>query len=194
MSLINEALKRTRDAAFKSGANHSSAATGYRVGSGSPGSTVGPRTTSWTTLIVAAIVLVAGIVVATRFVKNARSLNDGLTDTISRDTTASVPATPPEPATVQPPAREPDSKPADDKLVAEVVEKIKAAQASAASRPEPPKLSLQGITSDGATREAMINGVNVREGDDIEGARVVAIEPHIVRLQFDQRMLVLRMP
>jgi len=205
MSLINEALKRTRDAAFKSGANRSNATDGYRVGNGSPASAVSSRTSIWATLVIAVITLSLGAVFATRFIRNARSINDGFADIVtSSNTTAAVPVAPQEPATTQSPATEIDTKTADDKLVAKVVEKLKAeqvvaaeaqpAKAPSAPRPEPPKLVLQGITSDGAAREAMINGINLREGDDIEGARVVSIEPHRVKLQFDQHDIVLRMP
>ncbi len=60
--------------------------------------------------------------------------------------------------------------------------------------PEPPKFSLQGITIAPEDREAMINGYSVREGDDVDGARVVAIESRRVKLQFGEREIVLRMP
>jgi hypothetical protein len=66
--------------------------------------------------------------------------------------------------------------------------------AAALPPPEPPKLILQGITSAGDSREAMINGVTVTEGEEIDGARVIAIESRRVRLEFAGRELVLRMP
>jgi hypothetical protein len=58
----------------------------------------------------------------------------------------------------------------------------------------PPTLALQGITTQGAVREALINGESVREGDNIDGARVLAIESRRVRLQFAGKEIILRMP
>jgi len=156
-------------------------------------------------LVVAVIALAVGTVLATRFIKHARSINDGFTDIVaSSDTANSVPVASKKSVPAQPTADQANAKTADDKLVAKVVEKLKAEQAEAADpmaappapvpRPELPKLVLQGITSEGSAREAMINGVNLREGDDIEGAHVVAIETRRVKLQFDQRDILLRLP
>jgi thiol-disulfide isomerase/thioredoxin len=59
--------------------------------------------------------------------------------------------------------------------------------------PAEPNLQLQGILSDGKSREAMINGVSVKEGDDVEGARVVSIDKKQgVKLQFQGREIVLQ--
>jgi hypothetical protein len=77
------------------------------------------------------------------------------------------------------------------------MEKIKAEQAATAPKPPPavpPKLVLQGITSAADGNEAMINGVSLREGEDIEGARIVTIERRAVRLDFGGREIVLRLP
>ena len=88
-------------------------------------------------------------------------------------------------------------------MIAQVVAKLKAEQAAAkpAVKPpppappaKPPKLVLQGISSDGKTREALINGTDVRVGDVVEDARVVAIEGSTVRLLWNERELVVRMP
>ena len=57
---------------------------------------------------------------------------------------------------------------------------------------EPPALALQAILIDGKSREAMINGKIVKEGDDIGGARVVTIERKQVKLQFHDREIVLQ--
>ena len=59
--------------------------------------------------------------------------------------------------------------------------------------PEPPKLTLQGITSDGRVYEALINGVTVRTGESIEGARIVAIDSRGVRLMWQGQDLTLRL-
>ena len=40
----------------------------------------------------------------------------------------------------------------------------------------------------------MINGINVREGDDVDGARVVTIESRRVKLQFGEREITVRLP
>ena len=47
--------------------------------------------------------------------------------------------------------------------------------------------------SEGQYREAVINGVSVRVGDNLEGARVIAIDARNVRLQFGEREIVLRL-
>lgn len=59
--------------------------------------------------------------------------------------------------------------------------------------PAAPTLQLQGILSDGKSCEAMINGVSVKEGDDVDGARVVSInKKQGVKLQFQGREIVLQ--
>ena len=58
--------------------------------------------------------------------------------------------------------------------------------------PAQPILQLQGILSDGKSCEAMINGVSVKEGDDVEGAHVVSINKKLVKLQFQGREIVLQ--
>jgi hypothetical protein len=87
-----------------------------------------------------------------------------------------------------------DPKPGEDELVARVMEKIKAEQAAAPAAPEPPKFALQGITSAKDGSEAMINGLSVREGEEVEGARVVAIDHRTVKLDWNGREIVLRLP
>jgi flagellar basal body-associated protein FliL len=59
---------------------------------------------------------------------------------------------------------------------------------------EPPKLTLQGVMTEGQDREAVINGVSLHVGDNIEGARVTAIDARSVRLQFGDRDIQLRLP
>jgi hypothetical protein len=60
--------------------------------------------------------------------------------------------------------------------------------------PEPPKFVLQGIISAATWREATINGYAVREGDEVDGAKVIAIESRRVKLQLGDREILLRMP
>jgi len=52
---------------------------------------------------------------------------------------------------------------------------------------ELPKLVLQGVTIHGGLREALINGQIVGIGDEVDGVKVVAIEPNKVKLKFDGR-------
>ncbi|HTS17147.1 MAG TPA: redoxin domain-containing protein [Verrucomicrobiae bacterium] len=67
-------------------------------------------------------------------------------------------------------------------------------QTNSAAPPSPatPNLQLQGILSDGKSCEAMINGVSVKEGDDVDGARVVSISRKLVKLQFQGREILLQ--
>ena len=90
------------------------------------------------------------------------------------------------------------SKPAQATPVTRPLENVKTEQVAAAAPVpspalEPPKLTLQGIMSEGQEREAVINGVSVRVGDNLEGARVIAIDARNVRLQFGEREIVLRL-
>jgi hypothetical protein len=139
--------------------------------------------------VVAAIAITVGAVFSTRFVKHAHAISAGF------DEVAEAPATPaPAPVLAKRPAVS-DAKPSEDQIVAKVLDKIKAEQVTAKPpAPEPPKFVLQGVTSEGGAREAMINGVNVREGDDVDGARVVTIESRRVKLQFGEREITVRLP
>jgi len=209
VSLINEALKRTRDASFSGGAAPA-AVPSYRVQSGVESS--GSKGTLLVTVLVAAIAVAGFVGLASRVASRVQGLKDGFgpgteaTPAVSETKLpepSADPASAPVAATkVQPTEAEPtpttpavDSKTGEDQLVARVMEKIKAEQAAATpAPPEPPKFVLQGITyaSDGS--EAMINGLSVREGEDIEGARVVAIDRRTVKLDCGGREIVLRMP
>lgn len=93
----------------------------------------------------------------------------------------------------------------EERLVNAIVEKLKVEPLPATNLPpvvvppspvvaEPPKFVLQGIMADGMGREAMINNMTVQEGDVLEGAKVLAIEPRRVRLQVGNAEVVLRMP
>ena len=57
-----------------------------------------------------------------------------------------------------------------------------------------PKLVLQGVTIQGGLREVLINGQTLGVGDVIDEARVLAIDSRSVRMQFDGREVVLRLP
>jgi len=73
-------------------------------------------------------------------------------------------------------------------VVAPVVQEVK----PIAPPVELPKLTLQGILMDSRSREAMINDISVKEGEDIDGAKVISIERKLVKLQFAGREIVLR--
>ena len=209
MSLINEALKRTRDASI-AGAAAPAAAPSYRVQSGVESS--GSKGTLLITVLVATVVIGGIVGLASRVTRHVAGLKDGFGP--SADATPAVPetkqaepstgpsSTPVQSTKVQAPAAEPtpststvDSKTGEDQLVARVVEKIKAEQAAAApAPPEPPKYVLQGITFAKDGGEAMINGLSVREGENIGDARVVAIDRRTVKLDCGGREIVLRLP
>jgi len=171
VSLINEALKRTRDASYPAAAP---AAQTYRMNESRPPVNQGARTILWVTFAVAMLAGVFMTVVLTR-----ASESQPLLVTPKRS--------------VAPPV---DPVVAEEKIVAKVVEKMKTEQPPVAPVvvPEPLKFVLQGVTSDGSGREALVNGSSVRVGDEIEGARVLAIDVHAVKLQLGDRELVLRMP
>ena len=143
-----------------------------------------------------------GSVFAPRLVKQARTLTAGFDDVVQSSpapapVAARKPIVQPTPAVPSKPA-ETDPKATEEQLVAKVMDKIKAEQAVAVAAkppaPEPPKFVLQGVTSEGGAREAMINGINVREGDDDDGARVVTIESRRVKLQLGEREITVRLP
>jgi hypothetical protein len=89
-----------------------------------------------------------------------------------------------------------EAKVTEDQLVNKLMERIKAEQGAAPKTApvDPPKLVLQGITYAKDGSEAMINNQTVREGDDIEGARVVTIESRRVRLDLSGHEITLRLP
>jgi cytoskeletal protein RodZ len=219
MSLINEALKRTRDAAYQLPSAGPVTVDQYRIANNSHTTRLGPRLGI---VLVAALTLGAWVGMIVFFFgypsfpgrKNREQLPSVSTVPRATVSPSSAPASSP-PSTQDSQARNPSAQvravnppsakaatpdeTAEDALVAKLLAKIKAEQATTAKtpatpEPEPPRLVLQGVTSQGNSREAMINGSNVREGDEIEGARVVAIEARSVKLRFGGRDLVLRMP
>jgi hypothetical protein len=218
MSLINEALKRTRDTAANAGAPAPAVAT-YRIESKVESS--GTKGNFFATILIAGVVLVGIIVLGSRIAKHVQNINDGfVSNTDARATDAPVvetkptaramtPATEPAPRTevsprseiTSPPAPNAvaptaDAKASEDQIVAKLMERIKAEQASApkVAAADPPKLVLQGITYAKDGSEAMINNLTVREGDEIEGARVVTIESRRVKLDFNGHEISLRLP
>ncbi len=195
MSLINEALKRTRDTAYQSAQTSPPVAAEYRLES--EVKPRGPKSVRLAMGISSAGVLAGIIGLAVWVVPRIQSVKDGLTPGKQVPITEAKPSTPEtlpaSAATPQSPVATPssDTKGAEDQIVAKVMERIKAEQPAA---PTLPQLILQGITYAADSRDAMINGVTVHEGEEIEGARVVTIESRRVTLNLNGKGIVLRLP
>lgn len=174
MSLINEALKRTRDASYQNAARGDAPGAGpYRASDATAPATSKRR---WVGIgVLVAVLLVGGIVF---FAWRTAALWPRLREEPPVKVAAPLPAPPPAAVVTPPP----------------VVEPVKPVEPPPPPPPpEPPKLVLQGVTSVGQLREAMINDQTVREGDEIDGAKVLAIEGRRVRMQFAGREFVLQM-
>ena len=215
MSLINEALKRTRDTAVNAGAPPPTVAS-YRIQSKVESS--GTKGNFFITILIAGVVLVGIIVLGSRIAKRVQNVQDGFasgtddsgTDALEEKTKPSRPVVKPvtEPAPmpeVSPkteiasplaPASTPDAKVAEDQIVTKLMERIKVEQGAApkTASVDAPKLVLQGITYAKDGSDAMINDQTVHEGDEIEGARVVTIESRRVKLDFNGHEITLRLP
>ena len=212
MSLINEALKRTRDASYQPASASPDAAPNYRIQN--EVESRGSKGTLFVTVLVAVVALSGIVVLGLWIAPSLKKLKDGFTPDASSTVTKAAQSAPtvrptpmrpvetpapaqstPTPTSVQTPSIPAvDPKITEDELVARLMEKMKAEQALKPQPAEPPKLVLQGITYAGDSSEAMINGVSLRAGEDIEGARIVTIERRTVRLNFGGREIVLRMP
>lgn len=176
MSLINEALKRTRDSSYQT-RTAPAGAPAYRVASTSE---PGAFRSNLKIAIAAAIGCVMIAIATTSFIALRRT-------TVVQNVQEPVVLTPPKAEPAPPPATEPVEEPVPAAVAPVVV---------AAPQPvaDPPKLVLQGITGQGNVREAMINGYTVLEGEEIEGARVLVIEARRVKFEFAGREFVLRLP
>lgn len=182
MSLINEALKRTRDAAYQPVHTPPPGAPEYRLESDAESS--GSKSKWLVTIVIVAVVLAGIVGLASRLATHPTPMPDAP----RKAEVASPPVPAPEKSTAAPAA---DAKVSEDQIVAKVMEKMKAEQPAAV---ELPKLVLQGITYAKEGSDAMINGVTVHEGEDIEGARVVTIENRRVKLDFKGQEIILRLP
>jgi len=220
MSLINEALKRTRDASYQPAVALPPPPVAQDCQNRGVSNSRGLKSGLLVTVVIALIAIVGVVTVGLRVATGIQKLKDGFASSANvtaqnagrperpshavptpvtpipadSPTPVQAPAIPaPTPTSSSPAA---NAKTAEDELVGRVVEKIKAEQAATAPKPlaEPPKLVLQGITSAADGNEAMINGVSLREGEDIEGARIMTIERRAVRLDFSGREIVLRLP
>jgi hypothetical protein len=175
MSLINEALKRTRDNLPA----HSPADQPYQVRVAPAARRGNRRTLAWWLALggggALTVILVVILASVSRSVSRVRE----------SQAEVAVPVAPPPPVV---PA------PAVEVVQPEPVVPAPVEPAPPPPPPEPPKLVLQGITMDAAGREVMINGQTLRVGDSIDEAVVVTIEPRRVALRWGDRDLVLRMP
>jgi type II secretion system (T2SS) protein B len=204
VSLINEALKRTRDSAYQPAQTSPPAAAEYRLESEAKAR--GPKRVLLVMGVIGAAIFAGVVVLAVWVVPRIQSVKDGLSpgkDLSIAEVKSSTPTTQATPtaevspkkevastATPQPPVATPpaDTKGAEDQIVAKVMERIKAEQ------PAAPQFVLQGITYASDNRDAMINGVTVHEGEEIEGARVVTIENRRVTLDLNGHEIILRLP
>ena len=201
MSLINEALKRTRDASFQSSQPRATTADSYRISTDYSHSGTGSHTGLWATVLVVAVAGVGILVFALRVMKPGEQVKNALnvSEMIQAPVASEAPATRPAVAPYQapsvvgrvPPRGEPVTTAASgDAAYNDAPEPV---APPAPVVPESPKFVLQGITSAATWREAMINGYTVREGEEVQGARVVTIETRQVKLQFGDHEILLRM-
>jgi hypothetical protein len=204
VSLINEALKRTRDTGYQSAQTSPPATAEYRLESVAKAR--GPKPILLVMGVIGCAILAGGIVLAVWVVPRIQSVTNSLApgkELSVAETKSTIPAIQPaptagaspkaevaSPATPQPVVTTPpaDTKGTEDQIVAKVMERIKAEQ------PAEPQLVLQGITYAPDNRDAMINGVTVHEGEVIEGARVVTIDDRRVTLDLNGHEIVLRLP
>jgi hypothetical protein len=210
MSLINEALKRTRDATYQASVARPPQTDPYRLSSGSDTPALGSRTGLIMMAVIAALVLGGIVFLVRQFILPAQKVRDGFISgpaSLEEPKQSAAPVTPSPvarvvetPVSVSAPAAPQaavrtvaDEKASEDQLMTRLMARLKT-QSSSPSAPETPAFVLQGITSQGTAREAMINGYNVHEGEQIDGATVAAIDAHDVKLQVDGREVLLRMP
>src|SRR6267154_582245 len=108
MSLINEALKRTRDTSFQGGASRPVFVEKYRVSGGEDGVAHGSRSGTWVSLLVVVMAAVAVLVLSLRVTKPGRNLREAMnpssetsaTDLKPPDAAASAVVQKPEPVTI----------------------------------------------------------------------------------------------
>lgn len=208
MSLINEALKRTRDLSFQ---RPGTPPAPYRP----PPLTAPPASHAssikWMVSLIAVVVAAVGLAVI--LYRQSPSLLVWPAVNVAQ----------PAPTAPAPPAAnsvDPTTTPVADLTQAEaelVAESLKGMQARPDPMPlalpepepisppaptatpipvpaprDPPHLVLQGIIRAGAASEALINGMAYRVGDDVEGARILAIETGLVRLDYQGTEIRLR--
>jgi hypothetical protein len=218
MSLINEALKRTRDASYQAASSAPFTPAGYQpVRPSYPVAQKEAR--RYLTFI-----LLLGIVAAGGALYWMQQTPQTISEPrLTRDTAptpvsdaSSEPHVPAPPPVISSPVVEPATPVvSEDVIVARVMEKLKEEKVympppiesvvpeppapirptpHPATPPSPPVLVLQGIMVHGASRHALINGQTVCPGDFVEGARLTRIENRSVILRWHDTDLMLRMP
>lgn len=192
MSLINEALKRTRDAAYQP-TNVPPVIPSYRYEASTT------STGSNKVLILASVAGVLAVAVIAVYAfdhfRAGTATPAPMEKPVPQQAVEKVKA---EQAEALDPLATPAAEtmpPIESTIPGRAPEKPAPAPAPTpvAPPPEPPKLTLQGITGDSRGREAMINNQTVVAGDEILGVKVVAIERDRVLLEFAGRELVLRL-
>ncbi|MCS7048291.1 MAG: hypothetical protein NZ483_03225 [Verrucomicrobiae bacterium] len=205
MSLINEALKRTRDMSFQ---QPGSPPAPYRAPQWTPPRTTQPFSQKWIITVIAVSIAAALLGIVLNNYRPDLPTKPVVTGPIPRpvppDTTPPTPTGSPtsadpaqaeaelvtsllsemqtqqKPTPPNPPASEPVDPPATPTIPAPI-------------HREPPRLLLQGIIRGGAASEALINGLTYRVGDEVDGARIVAIESGLVLLDFHGTEIRLRL-
>lgn len=181
MSLINEALKRTRD---NLPAPPPTGTLPYQT----PPRVPPPAHAGRQKPLIIALALVVALLVAGSLI----TLHVARTMLTGSPPANPIPATEPLPATAAAAEQLPAAEPTPATVEAPPPASVETP--ATAAPPEPPKLVLQGITLDPNVREALINGEVVRVGDSVAGATVVGIEPRRVTIRWRDTELVLRMP
>jgi len=174
MSLINEALKRTRDATHQKNMTGQPDMSQYKLEHHPSLPT--RKQTRW--LVIGAVgLMLLGI---------AGFFTWKLLQT--KPVAVAAPVTPPPTGNLSDPALM-------DKLVEHMKPKTEpvAPTTPVVVPVEPPKFTLEGITRDVQGFEALINGVSLRQGEEIDGAKVTAIDSRVVRLTWRGQEIVLRM-
>jgi hypothetical protein len=206
MSLINEALKRTRDTSFQDGIpRFKIPENNYRVSSVDETAVLTGRSGIWVSLLVLVMAGVTVLVFSLRVAKPGVRVSEAMNVQAETSETEVSPAEParatlvakPTPVVIPVVTPRPERKPADDlrpDQTAITPEPPAPVPVVVSPPPEQPKFVLQGITSGPGWREAMINGYALREGDEFDGARVTSVEPRRVKLQAGDREILLRMP
>lgn len=150
MSLINEALKRTRDATYQNGATRAPDVSQYRFANNAQTTGFGSGTAVTVTILICLVVGGLVVALAWRNIVTAQTARTGLVETeqATRIEAPPVPPTPPEnktePAPAGPEATVPEPQPA---LTISAVSESNAIQSEVTPvpppEPEPPKLVLQ---------------------------------------------------
>jgi hypothetical protein len=191
VSLINEALKRTRDASYQNAARGSTPASApYRAAGGLVPTNSSRRLWIAISALTGAVLIGSLLFFALRAVAAWPRAHDNDRRAAAAAPSSVSPAMAPAvvPPSPPPPAPAPvDTRAMEDQVAAKVLERIKAEQSAAPKPvmpPVPPPFVVTGFQTIGNVREAVVNGRPVRVGDTIQGAKVIAIDRPVVRLLF----------